>query len=76
MCCSLSKDFIATVDTIVRGPAPVDSVVVECSGVAEPLNMVENWRQAHAAGLPVTKCATLDTLVTVVDAGRFEAELR
>ena len=45
VCCSLSKDFIATIDTIVRGDVPVDAVVVECSGVSEPESIVENWRQ-------------------------------
>eukprot|EP00854_Cymbomonas_tetramitiformis_P002801 gene2801-3593_t len=74
LCCSLSRDFIATVDTVVRGPNPIDCVVVESSGVSEPINVVENWRQATIAGLPLTKVSVLDTLVTVVDAQRFMAE--
>jgi len=48
--------------------------VVECSGVSEPESIIENWRQAVAAGLPLMSLATLDTMVTVVDAGRFLKE--
>ena len=49
---------------------------MESSGISEPLPVAETFTFAdEATGLSLGDVAVLDTMVTVVDASTFEAEL-
>jgi hypothetical protein len=51
-----------------------DHIVVESSGVAEPREIRDNFRQSMNSMQDVVQGTRLDTLVTVVDASTFLAE--
>ena len=49
-------------------------LVLENSGIAEPANIRERFREAETAGHPLLKRIVLDTMVTVVDSQSFIAD--
>eukprot|EP00962_Isochrysis_galbana_P045532 scaffold17961_cov146-Isochrysis_galbana.AAC.1 len=51
-----------------------DHIVVESSGVAEPREIRDNFRDAMVTMQDVLQGTRLDTLVTVVDASTFLTE--
>jgi len=82
-CCSLADELLTTVETMLdvrrRGGAnsnndddnAFDAVVVELSGVADPIAIQQNWKAANAAGHPVTKKAEMKRVVTLIDSSTF-----
>jgi CobW/HypB/UreG, nucleotide-binding domain len=65
-CCSLADELLTTVDTLLESrqaskgksddkKSPFDAVVVELSGVADPIAIQSNWNAAKMQGHPVTK---------------------
>jgi G3E family GTPase len=50
---------------------PFDAVVVELSGVADPMSVKQNWNFAKMQGHPVTEAADISHVVTLVDASTF-----
>jgi G3E family GTPase len=62
--------------SIAADPKEFDYAIVESSGISEPLPVAETFTFADDdSGLSLIDVATLDTMVTVVDASTFEAEL-
>ena len=54
-----------------NGERQLDAIVVELSGVADPMAVRDNWNQAMLQGHPATKLAYLDRTVTLIDACTF-----
>lgn len=48
-----------------------DAVVVELSGVADPMSVKSNWDEARRVGHPATLMADVNTVVTVIDSCTF-----
>lgn len=68
ICCSLTGGLLAAISGVLRWPVPPDAIIVEGSGVANPLEV------ARALSDPeLQRYAPLDGIVTVVDADGFDA---
>lgn len=63
ICCSLSDGFLASVVGMIRRPRPPDQIVVETSGVADPIEIAQTL-----ADPDLQSHAPLESVVTVVDA--------
>lgn len=75
-CCSAGADLLAAVEALMAaGPPPLDAIVIECSGVAQPRNVVELFRGAEEAARAAGR-SRLGAIVTVVDARALAAWLR
>jgi G3E family GTPase len=59
------------VDNMLGDQRQFDAVVVELSGVADPLAIKSNWNAAKMQGHPVTNKADISQIVTLVDAATF-----
>ena len=51
-CCSLSDELLTSVETLMDGRS-FDAVVVELSGVADPVAVKQNWDVARLVSLVV-----------------------
>ena len=69
-CCSLADELLTSVEQLVTG-RNFDAVVVELSGVADPVSVKENWLQASLTQHPATKLADMSKIVTVIDSSTF-----
>eukprot|EP01006_Ploeotia_vitrea_P030134 TRINITY_DN62600_c0_g1_i1.p2 TRINITY_DN62600_c0_g1~~TRINITY_DN62600_c0_g1_i1.p2 ORF type:complete len:422 (-),score=46.07 TRINITY_DN62600_c0_g1_i1:1391-2656(-) len=72
ICCSLRVDLLNGIVDLCNkqtSEEQLDCIVVESSGIAEPLPVAQTWIIKEAAAL--AEVAFLDTLVTVVDGGAF-----
>ncbi|EED92039.1 hypothetical protein THAPSDRAFT_262540, partial [Thalassiosira pseudonana CCMP1335] len=71
-CCSLADELFASVERLTEGgKRELDAIVVELSGVADPVAVRDNWEQAKIAGHPATKLADLKRTVTLIDSCTF-----
>lgn len=71
-CCSLSDELLSSVQTVTdNGERPLDAVVVELSGVADPIAVRNNWEAATQANHPATKLAQVSRVVTLIDSCTF-----
>lgn len=50
---------------------PFDAVVIELSGVADPMSIQQNWNFAKLQNHPVTEKADISHIVTLIDASTF-----
>ncbi|MBO3275354.1 CobW family GTP-binding protein [Pseudomonas schmalbachii] len=67
LCCTMQDDLLAQLGRLAGVQPPVERIVIECSGVADPQPIVQ------ALGYPqLRKRLHLDALITVVDAARTE----
>jgi G3E family GTPase len=66
ICCSINSDFLDTVFRILDRGRKVDYLVVETTGVADPLPVVLTFLRSELRDL-----VRLDSIVTVADAGSF-----
>ncbi|WP_119387952.1 CobW family GTP-binding protein [Taklimakanibacter lacteus] len=64
ICCSLTGGLLAAVSGVLRRPEPPDAIVIEGSGVSEPLEVVRALSDPE-----LQRYAPLDAVVTIVDAG-------
>ena len=53
------------------GTRKLDAIVVELSGVADPVAVRDNWKMSALQGHPATSVAQLSRTVTLVDASTF-----
>ena len=60
VCCSIADDLASTLHGIAEGPTPIEHIVVEASGVADPAKVAN-----HAYGLPTLR---LDGVIVLADA--------
>lgn len=70
ICCTLREDLLLEVGKLAR-EGRFDYLVVESTGISEPLPVAETFTFADEAGTSLSEIARLDTLVTVVDGVNF-----
>lgn len=70
ICCSLREDLLADVWQLAQQGLH-DSILIEAAGVAEPASVAEVFLYVDENGDSLADVATLDTLVTVVNAETF-----
>jgi len=71
-CCSLADELLTSVEKLMEGGRKLDAIVVELSGVADPIAVRNNWEQAEFDNHPATKLGVkLDKVVTLVDSSTF-----
>ncbi|WP_426199262.1 zinc metallochaperone GTPase ZigA [Pseudomonas sp. DC3200b2] len=70
ICCTLREDLLLEVGRLAR-EGRFDQLVIESTGISEPLPVAETFTFADEQGRSLSDVARLDTLVTVVDACNF-----
>lgn len=70
ICCTLREEFVRHVSELARCGL-FDYLIVEATGVAEPMPIAMAFDQADPEGSLLASVARLDTMVTVVDARNF-----
>lgn len=70
ICCTLREDLLVEVDRLAK-EGRFDQLVIESTGISEPLPVAETFTFAGEDGRSLNELAQLDTLVTVVDAYNF-----
>ncbi len=71
LCCSVRGDLVEAIDQVLSAPDPVDAIIVECSGLADPVPVAQTF--LVEGGL--REGTRLDAVIAMVDALNF-AELR
>ncbi|KAJ8611368.1 hypothetical protein CTAYLR_006478 [Chrysophaeum taylorii] len=74
VCCTLREDLLTTLRELANR-REFDCVLVESSGISEPLPVAETFTFEDGDGVSLSKVCDLDTMVTVVDASTFGTEL-
>lgn len=74
ICCTLREDLLDTVGELARS-GRFDTVLIESSGISEPMPVAATFEWEFEDGTSLSDHARLDTMVTVVDATGFLAEL-
>jgi G3E family GTPase len=74
ICCTLREDLLVEVANIAADTS-FDYLLIESTGVSEPMSVAETFTFEDAGGLKLGDVAEIDTLVTVVDGSRFMNEL-
>ena len=70
ICCTLREDLLLEVNKLAKD-GTFDYLVIESTGISEPLPVAETFTFADENGISLSDVATLDTMVTVVDAVNF-----
>jgi len=70
ICCTLREDLLLEVKKLAR-EGKFDYLVIESTGISEPLPVAETFTFTDEDGVSLSDVATLDTMVTVVDAVNF-----
>ncbi|MEM5327246.1 GTP-binding protein [Paraburkholderia sp. JHI2823] len=74
ICCTLRDDLLTEVERLAdpaRAGQRFDAIVIESTGIAEPMPIAESFTFASDDGIALDALARLDTMVTVVDAFNF-----
>ena len=75
ICCTLREDLFAELAKLAARPDGLDHILIESSGISEPLPVAETFTFKDETGASLSDLARLDTLVTVVDGATFLDEL-
>lgn len=75
ICCTLREDLLLEVSRLAKDQR-FDYLVIESTGISEPLPAAETFTFAAEDGTSLADIARLDTLVTVVDAFNFLNDFR
>jgi len=70
ICCTLREDLLVEVSKLAQD-GRFDYLVIESTGISEPLPVAETFTFADEEGVSLSHVASLDTMVTVVDAVNF-----
>ncbi|MCP9888184.1 GTP-binding protein [Cyanobium sp. ATX 6A2] len=70
ICCSINGELLEAVYRILERPNPVDYLVVETTGLADPLPVAMTF-----LGSDLRDATRLDSIITLVDAENFSDEL-
>ena len=70
ICCTLREDLLEEVTKLAQ-QGRFDYLVIESTGISEPLPVAETFTFADEDGISLSDVANLDTMVTVVDAVNF-----
>jgi G3E family GTPase len=70
ICCTLREDLLTEI-TALAAQNRFDYLLIEATGISEPLPIAETFTFEDENGVSLASVASLDTLVTVVDAANF-----
>jgi G3E family GTPase len=70
ICCTLRDDLAVEIKRL-AAERRFDAILIESTGVAEPMPIAETFTSVDDAGASLADVARLDTMVTVVDAFNF-----
>lgn len=70
ICCTLREDLLLEIGKLAQ-EGRFDYLVIESTGISEPLPIAETFTFEHEDGSRLSDIARLDTMVTVVDAVNF-----
>ena len=70
ICCTLREDLLEEVTKLAQD-GRFDYLVIESTGISEPLPVAETFTFSDENGVSLSDVADLDTMVTVVDAVNF-----
>ncbi|MDK2594253.1 zinc metallochaperone GTPase ZigA [Pseudoalteromonas obscura] len=70
ICCTLREDLLEEINQLAKN-GKYDYLVIESTGISEPLPVAETFTFMDEQGQSLSHIATLDTMVTVVDALNF-----
>jgi G3E family GTPase len=71
-CCSLADELLGAIQKLTQGGTrSFDAIVVELTGVADPMAVKNNWEQAVEMMHPATQVSQVNRVVTLVDACTF-----
>ena len=70
ICCTLREDLLEEVNNLAKD-GRFDYLVIESTGISEPLPVAETFTFADEDGVSLSDVADFDTMVTVVDAVNF-----
>jgi len=70
ICCSINGELLEAVDRILERPDPVDYLVVETTGLADPLPVAMTF-----LGSELRDQTRLDSIITLIDAENFGPEI-
>lgn len=75
ICCTLRDDLLQEVAALAR-EGRFDYLLIESTGISEPLPVAQTFTFEDEEGVSLKDVSRLDTMVTVVDAARFAADIR
>jgi len=70
ICCSVNNDLVDAIFRVLQRAEKVDYLVVECSGLADPLPVVLTFLRSELRDL-----VRVDSIVTIADADSFSLDL-
>lgn len=70
ICCTLREDLLIEINKLAQD-GRFDYLVIESTGISEPLPVAETFTFADEQGKSLSDIAALDTMVTIVDAVNF-----
>jgi len=70
ICCTLREDLLIEIEKLAKSNK-YDYLVIESSGISEPLPVAQTFTFTDENGQSLSDFASLDTMVTVVDASSF-----
>lgn len=73
ICCTLREDLLLEISRL-AGQGRFDYLLIESTGISEPLPVAETFSFADESGQTLGEIARLDTMVTVVDALNFSRD--
>ncbi len=68
ICCSINDELMETVERVLERPDPLDYIVVETTGLADPLPVAMTF-----LGSELRAQTRLDSIITLIDAENFDA---
>lgn len=74
ICCTLREDLLVEITQLAKQHR-FDYLVIESTGISEPLPVAETFTFRNEDGVSLSDVAQLDTMVTVVDAMNFSVDL-
>lgn len=75
ICCTLREDLLEEITRLAQA-GQYDYLVIESTGISEPLPVAETFTFADENGVSLGDVARLDTMVTVIDGLNFFNRLR
>ena len=67
ICCSINDELLSAVERILDRPSPMDYIVVETTGLADPLPVAMTF-----LGSELRDSTRLDSIITLIDAENFD----
>ena len=75
ICCTLREDLIESVGKLARSGC-FDQIVIESTGISEPMPVAATFEWEFEDGTTLAEAASIDTMVSLVDASTFLTHLR